>query len=144
MTCKQRLMELGLLKLKAIISPIPPVVVTWSRKYVSELDLNKLTQTVWTQQYGTHLLHSASSGLCKKRDIYCTLKSSQNQTWEITHVCISFSSGKWDKPDGFNPAKSKDKSELENYSTGLLGTIKSVFLLMMSMAKLALTEVARN
>lgn len=52
-------MELGLLRLSAAISSIPPVVVRWSSKYVSELGLNKLAQTVCAQ-HGSHLLHPAT------------------------------------------------------------------------------------
>lgn len=52
-------MELGLLRLSAAISSIPPVVVRWSNKYVSEVGLNKLAQTVCAQ-HGSHLLHPAT------------------------------------------------------------------------------------
>lgn len=57
---------------------------------------------------------------------------------------LSFCPIKLDKPCGFSPTQSKDKPRLENYSVGLVGMIKSILLLMMSMAKHAMTEVARN
>jgi len=104
------------------------------------LGLNKVAQVVWAQQCGTRLLYYASQWTFQE----ASSVNSQCRTWNLTQVCLPFCSIKLDKSYRFNPAKCKDKYNKGNYSAGLLAMINSVLLLMMSMAKLALTEVARN
>lgn len=117
-----------------VISPIYPVAVTWSRKCRFELSLNK----IWVRQHGTHSLHPASPRVLSGNNLY------KQELGLKANPCLSFCPIKPDKPYGFSPAQRKDKSRLENYSVGLLGMIKSILLLMMSIAKHEMTEVARN